>query len=197
MSKKDEIIKLAENNQGFVTNQDVIKNGYHSEYLRLMVEEGTLERTGRGHYVMPTYLLDEMKKIQSRYGRGIFSHESALFLLGFSDRTPLEHVMTFPRKYNVTSASSNGIKTYRVDEKYYDLGLITTKTQWNRVVRAYSIERSLCDILRPNSNVSIEIVIDAFKKYSKSSKKNLIFLMEYAKTFHVEGKVRNYMEVLL
>jgi len=197
MSTKKEIIEIAKRNNGSVTYQDVVKEGIHSEYLRLMVEEGTLDKSGRGQYVLRNSMIDDMETLQKRYGRGVFSHESALFLLGFSDRTPIEHVMTFPRKYNITSPSSNGIKTYRVDEKTYNLGIITTETQFQHVVRTYSIERTLCDLLRPNSKVSTEIITDAFKQYSRSNNKNLIQLMEFAKTFHVEEKVRTYMEVLL
>jgi len=197
MSTKDKIYKLARKNNGSVTYQDVVREGIHSEYLRMMVEEGTLEKSGRGQYSLRDSIIDDMDNLQKRYGRGVFSHESALFLLGFSDRTPLEHVMTFPRKYNITSASASGIKTYRVDEKAYNLGIITTETQFHHVVRAYSIERTLCDLLRPSSKVSIEILTDAYKQYSRSNNKNLVQLMEYAKTFHVEEKVRNYMEVLL
>lgn len=197
MSTKKEIITLANQNHGSISYQDVINQGLHSEYLRLMVEEGSLERLGRGQYILMDGLIDDMDLLQKRYGRGVFSHESALFLLGYSDRTPLEHVMTFPRKYNVTSASSNGVKTYRVDEKYYILGITSVETQFNHIVQVYSIERTLCDLLRPNSKVSTEIVTDAYKQYSKSGHKNLILLVEYAKTFHVEEIVRNYMEVLL
>jgi len=197
MQTKKEIIELAKKNYGSVTYQDVVREGIHSEYLRLMVEEGTIEKSGRGQYVLRDSMIDDMETLQKRFGRGVFSHESALFLLGFSDRTPLKHVMTFPRKYNTTSPSSNGIKTYRVDEKTYNLGIISTETHFHHVVQTYSIERTLCDLIRPNSRVSIEIITDAYKQYSRSNNKNLLQLIEYAKTFHVEEKVRNYMEVLL
>ena len=197
MSTKEEIIKLAKKNNGSITYQDVVSVGIHSEYLRQMVEEGSLERSDRGQYVLKDSIFDDMDILQKRFSRGVFSHESALFLLGYTDRTPLEHVMTFPRRYNVTSASANGVKTYRVDEKLYDLGVTTAETQFNHVVLVYSIERTLCDLLRPNSRVSIEIITDAYKQFSKSKNKNLTHLIEYAKLFKVERKVRNYMEVLL
>jgi len=197
MSTKEKIIKLAQKNNGSISYQDVVNKGIHSEYLRLMVKEGSLEKSDRGQYVLKDTMFDDMDILQKRFGRGVFSHESALFLLGYTDRTPFEHVMTFPRKYNVTSASESGIKTYRVDEKLYEFGLTTVETQFNHVVVVYSIERTLCDLLRPNSRVSIEIITDAYKQYSKSKTKNLTTLIEYAKLFHVESKVRSYMEVLL
>lgn len=197
MKIKDKILKLAIENNGSITTQDVINEGFHSEYLRLMVREGSIERSNRGQYVLTDSFVDEIETIQKRFGRGIYSHESALFLLGYTDRTPLETVMTFPRKYNITSAAKMGIKTHRVDEKLFQLGVTNTKTQYNHNVQVYSIERTLCDLMRPNCKVSIEIITDAYKQYSKQKDKNLIHLLEYAKAFHVEERVRNYMEVLL
>ena len=197
MSTKDDIIRLGKKNNGSLTFQKVKREGMHGEYLRLMVKEGSLERTERGQYILSDNLPDEMETIQNRFKRGVFSHESALFLLGFSDRIPPETVMTFPRKYNITSAAESGIKTYRVDEKTFETGITTARTAFGHDVRVYSIERTLCDLLRPNSHTSIEMVTDAFKRYSRSKGKKLPLLLEFASLFHVEGKVRNYMEVLL
>ncbi len=41
------------------------------------------------------------------------------------------------------------------------------------------------------------IVAEAFKRYAFRKDKNLPLLSEYAKTFHVDEKVGNYLEVLI
>ena len=105
--------------------------------------------------------------------------------------------MTFPRKYNTTSVSNTGVVTYRVDEKYYGIGIVDKVTQFGNHVNTYSIERTLCDLLRPNNKVSIDIVTDSFKLYSKTRTKDITKLMEYAKVFKVEKKMRSYLEVLI
>lgn len=197
MSFKETIIKLAKKNNGVLTRKEVISEGIHNEYLRLLVKDGYLEKTSRGQYALKDSLVDEMFLLQKRYSKGIYSFESALFLLGFSDRTPQELVMTFPRKYNTTSISKNGIKTYRVDEKHYYLGITSINTQFNNLVKVYCIERTLCDLLRPNCKTSIEVVLDAFKQYGRTKNKQINTLMDFAKVFNVEEKVRNYLEVLL
>ena len=33
---------------------------------------------------------DDFYLLQRKYGRGIYSHDTALYLLGYSDRTPCE-----------------------------------------------------------------------------------------------------------
>ena len=70
-------------------------------------------------------------------------------------------------------------------------------TPGGNTVRAYSVERTLCDILRPHSSVDIQVVTGAFKCYATRTDKNIPLLSEYAKTLKVEKKLRAYLEVLL
>ena len=65
------------------------------------------------------------------------------------------------------------------------------------MVSAYSVERTLCDILRPHSRVDIQIVTEAFKHYATKSNKNIPILSEYATILKVEARLRSYLEVLL
>jgi hypothetical protein len=61
----------------------------------------------------------------------------------------------------------------------------------------YNIERAICDIVRSKSRMDMQIFTDALKRYSKSKDKDLNILMKYAKTFKIEKKMREYMEVLI
>jgi len=42
------------------------------------------------------------------------------------------------------------------------LGIAETATPGENIVRAYSVERTLCDILRSHSHVDIEVTTEAF-----------------------------------
>ncbi len=197
MSMREMIITIAKQQNGTISNKDLIQAGIHNEYLRSLVKLGEFERIGRGQYLLKNYFHDELDSLQKQFGRGIYSYDTALYLFGLTDRTPLKYSMTFPRKYNSSSATKKGILAYRVDEKYYHLGVTIIQTQYGHDVRTYSLERTLCDLLRPNCLVSVEIITDAFKQYSGYKQKNLLKLVEYSKIFKVEQKVRNYLEVLI
>lgn len=82
-------------------------------------------------------------------------------------------------------------------EELYDLGIAEVTTPGGNTVSAYSIERTLCDILRPHSHVDIQIVTEAFKQYATICNKNIPMLSEYAKILKVEARLRAYLEVLL
>ena len=70
-------------------------------------------------------------------------------------------------------------------------------TPGGNTVRAYGVERTLCDVLRSRSQVDIQVVTEAFKRYAARTDKNIPILSEYAKNLKVEQRLRAYLEVLL
>ena len=197
MNYTERILKIAYSNNGTVTSSQVTHAGIHRQFLSILVKKGLLEHSGRGIYVLPTVFDDEMYNLQIRFKRGIFSHETALFLLGLSDRTPIKYSMTFPLKYNTTTVDSSKVKYYRFKDDFYKLGIISIPSPNGNMVKTYNSERTLCDILRTTGKTDIQIVTDAFKIYTRMGKKDIPLLSEYAKLFRVDKKLRSYLEVLL
>lgn len=197
MNYAEQILKMAHNNNGIVTSAQVTKAGILREHLRGLVNKGLLERSGRGVYIVPTVFDDEMFNLQMRFKRGIFSHETSLFLLDLTDRTPIKYSMIFPLNYNTTALNAENVKYSRVKNDLYEIGIITVKSPGGNPIRIYSAERTLCDILKGRNNIDIQIVTDAFKRYTRLDRKNIPLLSEYAKLFKVEKKLRAYLEVLL
>lgn len=197
MTYADQILKIANNNNGIVTSAQVTKDGILRQHLKVLVDKGLLEHSGRGLYIIPTVFDDEMFNLQMRFKRGIFSHETALFLMDLTDRTPVKYSLTFPLGYNTTALNSENVKYYRVKDNLYELGITTTKSPGGNNIRLYNAERTLCDILKGRSSTDIQIVTDAFKRYTRLEKKDIPLLSKYAKLFRVEKKLRSYLEVLL
>jgi predicted transcriptional regulator of viral defense system len=197
MNYGEQILKIAHNNNGVVTTSQVTEAGILREHIRVLVKKGLLEPSTRGVYIIPAIFDDEMFNLQMRFKRGIFSHETALFLLDLTDRTPIKYSMTFPLGYNTTALNYENVKYYRVKEDLYEVGIITAKSPGGNDVKHYNAERTLCDILKGRSATEIQIVTDAFNRYARLDKKNIPLLSKYAKLFRVEEKLRSYLEVLL
>ena len=196
MTSSERILKAAEANGGTITTEQVNKMKIHRAILRNMVDKGLLDHSARGVYVLPSKLDDEFYNLQNRLKKGVFSNGTALYLLGFTDRTPVKFDMTFPASYN-TSTIKNEITAHRVKKELYEQGIIRVKTPSGNEVNAYCIEHTLCDILQVKYAIDIQVVTDAFKRYSKYKNKNLPLLSEFAKMSRVEEKVRKYLEVLI
>lgn len=197
MTTADKILRLAEENNGTVTASMVTAAGFSRSVLKYLCDNGKLERSGRGVYILPEVWDDEMYILQTRYKRGVFSHDTALFLWGLTDRTPNRYCMTFPAAYNISGAKKDNIKLSQSVESLYELGLTEIKTPAQNTVKVYNRERTLCDILRKGSRTDIQIITQAFKAYVKLPDKNIALLSEYSERFKVSEKVRSYLEVLM
>lgn len=197
MGATEEIIRMAKENNGTVTTAMVVEAGFSRGNIKYLADKGMIEKSARGVYILPEVWEDEIFNLQNRFKRGIYSHETALFLWDLTDRTPNRYHMTFPANYNLTNPKEENVQCVQCTEALYELGIANAMTPGGNEVRAYSMERTLCDILRPHSRVDIQIVTEAFKRYANRSDKNIPVLSEYAKMLKVETKLRTYMEVLL
>jgi len=191
------IQKFLKSNNGIVTTTQVTKAGIPRRCLSAMVESGTIYRVERGIYALPGVWEDEMFFIQYRFSKGIFSHETALYLHNMTDRTPIRYTMTFPFGYNTGSVKKQGIVAKLSTEETYDLGVITVSSPSDNPVKVYDIERTLCDIVKARHRADIQVINQAMKTYASSKNKDIAKLMNYADQLRVKPKVLKYMEVLL
>lgn len=197
MMDKEIIRELLEASpDGIVTAEEVTTAGLHRSILQELVENGELYRFGRGLYVRSSAWEDDFNLLQRKYGRGIYSHDTALYLLGYSDRTPVQYTMTFPKGYNSPSLKQESIIVKRVVPENYSFGVTEMQSPCGNPIRVYDLERTLCDILR-GSGSDIQIVGAAMKKYAASREKDIHKLMQYAEQLRVKPKVLRYMEILL
>ena len=197
MGATETIIKMAKENNGTVTTAMVVAAGFSRGNIKYLVDKGMIEKSARGVYILPEVWDDEIFNLQNRFKRGIYSHETALFLWDLTDRTPNRYHMTFPVNYNLTKPKEEDIRCVQCKKELYDLGIAEVTTPGGNTVNAYNVERTLCDILRPHSRVDIQIVTEAFKRYAIRSDKTIPILSEYAKILKVETRLRSYLEVLL
>lgn len=197
MNQQMRIMSLAEENNGILTTEQAVANGISRSMLCYLVKQGKLQRSTRGVYTLPEVWEDEFFNLQTRFKRGIFSHETALFLCNLTDRTPIYFRMTFPTNYNLTNPQRENVRCAQVKPEFYRLGIETVESPDGNKLQCYSAERTLCDILRPHHYADVQIIGEAFKKYVKSSQKNIPMLSEYAKLLGVDKRIRTYLEVLL
>ena len=187
---------INESSNGLIRVSDIESSGGDRHALKKYVEDNSIVRVGRGLYQIADQWEDELYILSLKYSRGIISHETALYIHGFTDRTPSIYTLTFPRGYNAPSLKNENVQIKRVKKENYNLGIIDGKSFYGNPVRLYNIERTLCDIVRGEGS-DIQIVLDAMKRYAKYENKNINLLFEYAEQLHVKKKILRYMEILL
>lgn len=176
---------------------DLLKYAIPRTYLSILEKKGEIQRISRGVYSAAGNMMDEMAGIQARFKVVIFSHETAIYLLELSDRSPLFHSVTVPAGYNATSLKASGAKVYFVDRAVFQLGLITVKSPYGNDIKTFNLERTICDVLRSRNQMDVQQVNGSLKRYVSKKEKNLDQLYSYAGQFRIQKIVRDYIEVLL
>ncbi|WP_026396303.1 type IV toxin-antitoxin system AbiEi family antitoxin domain-containing protein [Acetobacterium malicum] len=193
----ENIQEIINKHNGFITASQVTAANIPRRCLTELVNKNELYKISRGIYARPDVWEDELYILQYRYNKGIFSHETALYLHRMSDRTPSKFNMTFPHGYHASSLSTENVIIKRVIPDIYELGITSLKSPWGNTLRVYDIERTLCDIVKGNNTTDIQIVNQAMKTYAGSKTKNINKLMDVAEKLRVKPKILNNMEVLL
>ena len=193
--KNIEILKnYIENNNGIILASDLKNLNIHKQYLKLLCDEGYVERKEKGVYVKKGKNVNDFFLIQQRYKTGIFSHNTALYFYHLTDRTPLKYDMTFKNNIRVNDEI---IEPHYIKQDKYELGIIELELQDKTTIKLYDLERTIIDILRDRNKIDLQIFNTAMKEYMKRKDKNLIKLSKYAKEFKMEKILKKYMEVLL
>jgi len=195
MSQKLEILKTAKKNNGIILSEQASDFGFSRATIKSLVDEGVLTSVQRGVYVTNEGYVDDFFLLGRKFKSGIFSHETALYLLGFSDRAPVTIIMSFRHGSSTTRMKEEGIRAVMVS-KDFRLGEATLVRSGTEI-KVYNIERTLVDLLKPRYDTDYEQLIPALKRYAAYGKKDINKLFRYANVFGVEEKLRRYMEVLL
>lgn len=197
MACEDNMKKLLDTGNGYLRTADVVAMGISRVSLAAFVKKHDLERVSYGVYVSQDVMSDDLFLLQTRNREVIFSHETALYLLGLMDREPFITHVTVPTGYNGTHLRNSGIRVHQRKVDLLELGKAELVTHHGNNVCAYNMERTICDIIQNKDKMDIQVFQTALKEYVKSSKKNIPTLMRYARELKVEKRVRQYTEMLL
>ena len=83
-----------------------------------------------------------------------------------------------------------------VSKDIYELGLIEVKTKFGNKVKAYDLERSICDVIKFRKRLDLDTVKYSIKKYLKSNKRNMKKLLEYAEKLGCKEEVIDIVSLL-
>lgn len=203
MEKKDfkdksniEIIQeLMIKNNGYITSKELDMFDIHRMYLLIMRTKGFIERVAPGIYIDSTKIEDKYYVFSLSTPNAIFSHMTALYFHGLSIKAPNEkYDITVKRTYN--SSKLRNHEVFYVSDDIFELGLTEVQTLMGNKVKAYDIERCICDIIRSKNRMDSEHVKHSVKEYLKRKDKNLTKLSEYANAMGIKKEVMEYISLM-
>lgn len=161
------ILDLARSNGGLVTSAMVDQAGIGRGILKHLADAGRLVRAGRGVYRLPDAPEDRWYALQVSFGRGVFSHVTALALLGLVGDFAGQAHMTFPVGYNTSGARKRGVAAHVAKDGQHEFECVEMLTPLGHPVRVYSAERSLCTAAKAAGAHPDPLLAQAFERYGR------------------------------
>ena len=189
------IQKLMEKNNGYITTKSLERFDISRNYLSIMTKKKMIEKVARGIYIDSTKIEDIYYVLSISTPKIIYSHMTALYFHGLSIKAPDSSFdITVTKKYNSLKLKKHNV--FYVDDKYYELGLTEVETPIRNKVKAYDIERCICDIIRSKKRMDSEHIKYSVREYIKRKDKDLIKLSNYADKMGIKDEVMNYIEMM-
>lgn len=182
------IRQIVNQNNGMISTRMVDLLDIDRQYLSIMKKNNELESLSRGIYARPDVFQDSYYMFQMKYKKVIFSHMNALYFSNLTEEFPYEYTVTVPQRYHVNSLNEK-CNVFYVSDNIIDLGLCEVQTPDGHIVRAYDLERSICDIIRSKNRMDFEQVKKSVRLYMHCKDKDLKKLSLYSKKMGIDQQV--------
>lgn len=169
--------------------------GIHRMYLSIMQEKGIIEKVASGIYIDFNKVIDNYYVFGLSMPNVIFSHMTALYFHGLSTKAPNGvYDITVKRSYSSVHLRKHNV--FYVDNDIYKLGLIEIETPMGNKVKAYDVERCICDIIRSKNRMDLELIKLSVREYIKRKDKDLVRLSLYAEKLGIKEVVMDYVGMM-
>ena len=189
-SRFDELVALAEDQDGLLTADQARKAGFTNSVLARLVQRGRIERTARGVYRVPyippgRFSQHREAVLWAKANRGpsdvALSHATALVVYGISDANPQLIHLTVPRSARLRRQKPKGVVVHRQD-------LSPEEITVEEGIPLTTISRTVADLL--HSKGRIDLVRQAISDARHAG------LISYAQVRQLRRRVKEHLRSL-
>lgn len=173
--------------KGYIGTKELLEEGFTNRQIAFMTGEGYLEKVCHGYY----WLAGKNENKPSDYKcievclsdpRAVICMNSALYYQGVLKAEP-EYLSVATARTDRSLLSMNfPITRHYFSVSNYLMGVRKKETKYG-FYNIYDIERSICDLLRLESDIAIEIVNNV-----KNNEEKYRRLLKYAQSFRITLK---------
>ena len=192
MSKESQILKIAKQNNGFVTTKQVTENHIPRIYLTKLIQDKKLYRIDRGIYSTSQTVVDNYYSLQNKSKKIIFSHFTSLNIQGFYKNIDKQEQISVLQSYNAKKFFK--FKVFYNNKDIYKEGLIEYSYNGHKL-KIYDIERSVCDIIKNRYRFDESQYNKFINYYFNKQNLNYKKLLEYSKKLKVSKMVHHYLSL--
>ena len=189
------IEELMKKNNGYITSKELDMFDIHRMYLSIMQEKELIKEVATGIYIDTNKIEDNYYVFGLSMPNIIYSHMTALYFHSLSIEASTDvYDITVKRSYNSVHLRKHNV--FYVDNDIYELGLVEVETPIGNKVKAYDVERCICDIIRSKNRMDSEHIKHSIREYIKRKDKDLVKLSLYAEKLGIKDVVMDYVGMM-
>lgn len=181
---------------GILKTSEINALGISSRQIKKLVERNVLTKIKHGYYELSDNINAEEAMIARLFPNAVIFLESALIHYEYTDRIPTAWQIAVNKNSGKSQYKIDypPIEPYFVEPKFLEVGVDTYEVE-GVMVKIYSRDRTICDVLRYEKKLEKEVFNNAIQRYVKDQNKNIRKLFEYAEVFNIKNKVQTYIGV--
>lgn len=192
---KNQIKEYVKTSGGIVTSKYCREHNIPTIYLNRLVEEGFLFNAKRGIYLTKDGDYDEFYFFQLRYPKAIYSYNTALYFIDRTDKLSHTIDITVYNGYKFNEKMKN-VDVHYVDKRIYDIGIVEVETAYGNKVKAYSLERVLCDFLVHKNEIDSEDYLKLVQSYIYDKNKDVSSFYNLIIKMGVAEKIMDVVQIM-
>lgn len=178
---------------GYIITKDAKSKRSLFVKLKQLMEEGSVEKLRAGLYKIPKLAtLSHWQEISLMYPKAVICLTSASAYYNLTTYMPHEVHLAIRHKSRMKTEDYPPVQLYYWTDKFFKQHIVNVKG-----VNIYTLERTVCDIVRTYRDSDVGLVKEVAKEYLKRKDKNLDLLIKTASEIDAEDKVKEVFELLV
>lgn len=193
------ITPIFKNRYGYAYLKELKKQGIHTDTVRRLFREGTIEKVKAGLYKltdMPALSNQGMIDVSMAMPKAVICLHSALSYHDLTTALPAAIMLALPRDSKPVKLSYPPTQVFYFSPPNYQIGIerVTTKAG---IFIIYNVEKTIVDCFRYRHKLGMEVALEGLKNYLKKPDYNLNKLLKYAKAGRLFNIMKPYIEGVL
>lgn len=197
-TKAEMVINLAREH-GVLRPRDLREHRIPENYLWRLVEQGILERSGRGLYVLAEGEYTEWHSLALAckwVPRGVVCLLTALRFHNLTTQAPYEVWMALERPSRTPRLAYPPLRVVRFSGLAFSEGIEEHVVE-GVPVRVYSPGKTVIDCFRYRNRIGLDVALEALRECRRHRRATMEELWHFAQICRVANVMRPYMESLL
>jgi len=183
---------------GIIRPSDLETCGIPRARLYSLVQEGLVERRGRGIYVARDHALTAdhaLAQAAKRVPNGVLCLLTALRFHGLTTQSPAEVWIALPEKARKPRLDYPRLRIVRFSGKALTEGVETHPVEGVNV-RFYSAAKTVADCFKFRNKIGIDVAVEALKDFSRTHRGGANELARFARICRITRVIQPYLDAI-